>query len=128
MSEIREATAEDYDAMRELHKRMELGYEFDPARTDFAARSILVEDSRICAAVLGRLTSEGYLLLDNTWRTPQDRWDAAQRLIQSAAGTLKLYGIEDTHVWLPPKTNCFVRRLRQLGFTEAPWRCLTARL
>lgn len=128
MIQIREAVESDYPQLVDLHAKMGLGYTFDPARNDFLVRSAAFEDERLVACVLGRVTTEAYLLLDRDWQDPRERLAMTGRLIGVASETVKLFGIRDTHVWIPPKVNCFSRRLKRMGFVEAPWQCLTANL
>ena len=128
MISIREAQESDYPQLLDLHAKMELGYEFDPARKDFLVRSAAFDDCRLVACVLGRATVEGYLLLDRYWQSPQERLAITGKLISLSAEALKLFGMDDVSIWLPPKTNCFSRRLKRMGFVEAPWKCFTAKL
>lgn len=128
MIRIREAKESDYSKLVDLHAKMGLGYKFDPARKDFLVRSAAFDNDRLIACVLGRLTTEAYLLLDREWETPKERFGMIERLAGVSAETVKLFGVTDTHVWIPPKVNCFSRRLKRMGFVEAPWQCLTANL
>ncbi len=128
MITIREATENDYPQLVDLHAKMELGYTFDPARKDFLVRSAAFDDGRLVACVLGRATTEAYLLLDREWENPRERLSMTGRLIGIASETVKLFGMQDTHVWIPPKVGCFSRRLKRMGFVEAPWKCMTVNL
>ncbi len=126
--EIRPILERDYEAARDLHARMSLGYDLDPSQSDFFVKNGLFDDGKLVSVVLGRLSSEAYLLLDRSWRLPQDRWDAVKRLSMVSAAEAKLYGVNDVNIWLPPKAGCFQRRLRRMGFVPAPWECFTAKL
>ncbi len=115
--------------IKEIHANMGLGYTLDPDSPDFIIRNGMFSNGRLIAAILGRATTESYLLLDRSWSTPADRWDVVQRLATASAIEAKeVYGILDTHIWLPPKAGCFARRLRRMGFVQAPWPCMTVRL
>jgi hypothetical protein len=127
MLEIREVT--ENTELSNLHEKMGLSYKLDLEQGDFIVRNGMYDNGRLVAAVLGRATTEAYLLLDRDWNEPACRWDAIKRVaIVSATEARDLYGIRDVHVWIPPKVSCFKRRLRSLGFVPTPWECLTARL
>jgi hypothetical protein len=119
---------EDYEKVMKLHADMNLGYELNLDGTDLLIKCGLFEEEKPVAVVLGRLTTEAYLLIDRKWKEPQDRFEALKNLTQIAATEARTYGITDTHVWIPPKANCFVRRLKRMGFIDAPWHCMTARI
>lgn len=115
--------------MKELHEKMNLGYTLDPAQGDFIVKNGLFDDGKLVSVVLGRLTTEAFLLLDRSWKSPQDRWDAVKNLATVSASEGKLmYGITDANIWLPPKAGCFVRRLKKMGFVECPWKSMTVNI
>jgi hypothetical protein len=119
----------DSKPLQEIHQKMGLGYILDPDSPDFIIRNGMFSNGVLVAAILGRATTESYLLLDRSWATPSERWDAVQRLATTSAREAKeVYGILDTHIWLPPKAGCFMRRLRRMGFVQAPWPCMTVKL
>lgn len=127
--EIRELTSADRRAIERLHAAMNLGYELPDPRTGFFVKTAMFDGGRLVTAVLGRKTSEAYLLLDRTWSTPQERWEAVGRLIVCGAQQAKIQGIDDVHVWLPPAIEKrFAKRLAEFGFVKAPWNCHTAKL
>lgn len=128
MNDYRPVLAEDYEQVMKLHQKMNLDYKLDLNGTDLLIKCGLFEEQKPVAVVLGRLTTEAYLLIDRSWKEPQDRFEALKNLTQLAAAEAKSYGITDTHVWIPPKASCFVRRLKQMGFVDAPWHCMTARI
>jgi hypothetical protein len=125
---IRAMEARDHQRVLELHALMGADYALDLARPDLIVKNVVVEDDRPVMAVLGRLTTEAYLILDHAWGTPQDRMDELRRIIYVSAAEAKLYGIQDVHVWVPPRKRCFSRRLRRMGFVDANWDCLVAGL
>lgn len=127
--QLRNLTAADAPAVKRLHARMNLGYDLPDPRTALFVRTGMFEGSRLVSAVLGRKTSEAYLLVDSSWASPQERWEAIGRLVVTGAQQAKIEGIEDVHVWLPPAIEKrFSRRLAAFGFVKAPWNCYTARL
>lgn len=71
----------------------------------------------ISAAVLLRLTSEAYLLIDPHSGTPQERWERIVALQAAAAHDAYAKGLSDVHCWLPPRiARTFGRRLATLGW------------
>lgn len=133
--ELRKLTREDAAAVRRLHTAMNLGYELPLAGEEFDlekkffVRTGIFDEGRLVTAVLGRLTSEAYLLLDRTWSTPAERWEAVGRAAVCAAQQAVFEGIEDVHVWLPPAIEKrFSNRLARFAFVKAPWHCYTAKL
>lgn len=128
--EIRPLTYNDFKQVNQLHEAMGAKYELDLGGTDFIIQNgAFDDDNSPVAVVLGRMTTEAYLLIDKMWRTPQERMDMLQNLAMLSASEAKsVYGIKDTHVWIPPDANKFIKRLRRMGFADAPWKCLTARL
>lgn len=76
------------------------------------------------AIVLGRLTAEAYLLIERDWRTPQDRWDAVQRLSSVSVAQAKALGAGEAHCFVPPYLEIsFGRRLYRTGWSKALWPC-----
>lgn len=128
MKEIAPLTERDYPAIMELHREMGFDYELDPGRTDFIVRNGLFDSGKLVTVVLGRATTEAYLLMDKKWSDPRARMDAIEKVTNISSWEAKMKGYSDTHVWIPPKALFFTKRLHKMGFSEAPWPCLTARL
>jgi hypothetical protein len=128
MIEIRPILESDYEQARALHESMSLGYKLDSSQSDFIVKNGLFEDGKLISVMLGRLTAEAFLLLDRGWRLPQDRWDAVRRLAAVSAAEAKLCGVNDVHIWLPPKAGCFEGRLRRMGFVDCPWKSMTVNI
>jgi hypothetical protein len=79
-------------------------------------------ESEIVGAILLRLTSEAYFLLDPRSGTPRDRWQALLMLHEAARTDAARRGLDDAHAWLPPQiANAFGRRLACLGWFREPW-------
>jgi hypothetical protein len=127
--DLRKLLLTDVPALERLHAAMNLGYKLPDPRTAFFVRTGIFDGPRLVTAVLGRKTSEAYLLLDREWGTPAERWENIQRLIVAAAEQAKLEGIDDVHVWIPPAMEQrFAKRLEDFAFVKAPWNCYTAKL
>jgi hypothetical protein len=136
---IREYTASDLDALRRLHSAQGMPYQFPDLMNPLFLTKLVIErdsptaDSReagnpsisgaeIIGAILLRLTSEAYFLLDPRAGTPRDRWQALLMLHEAARTDAARRGLDDAHAWLPPQiANAFGRRLSRLGWFREPW-------
>jgi hypothetical protein len=84
--------------------------------------SSVAADREIIGAILLRLTSEAYFLLDPHAGAPRDRWQALLTLHEAARTDAARRGLDDAHAWLPPQVaNAFGRRLARLGWFREPW-------
>lgn len=136
---IREYTASDLESLRRLHSAQEMPYQFpDLTNPLFITKLVIERDSpgadgrepgdipiasgEIIGAILLRLTSEAYFLLDPHAGTPRDRWQALLTLHEAARSDAARRGLDDAHAWLPPQVaNAFGRRLSRLGWFREPW-------
>src|ERR1700684_3458838 len=106
MTTVRALTKDDYHQAMELHVKMGADYLLDLDQPDFIIKNGMFDGENLVTAILGRMTTEGYLLLDREWMEPQDRMNSLNSLIGVCAAEAKLYGITDTHVWIPPRAKC----------------------
>lgn len=120
---IREYTNADSSALQRLHVEQGMPYRFpDLSNPLFLTKLVIERDSQIVAALLLRLTSEAYLLLDPRAGTPRERWQSLLLLHEAARGDAARRGLDDAHAWLPPQVaHAFGRRLTQLGWQREPW-------
>jgi hypothetical protein len=142
---IREYTAADLESLRRLHSAQGMPYQFPDLTNPLFLTKLVIErdspdaDSReageressscdvsanreIVGAILLRLTSEAYFLLDPRLGTPRDRWQALLMLHEAARTDAARRGLDDAHAWLPPQVaNAFGRRLSRLGWFREPW-------
>lgn len=120
---IRDYEPQDLGRVKVLHALCGFDYELpDLARPSFAVRKILADGERLQAAAFLRTTSEAYLLMDGTWRTPAWRWEALKRLHEEVRAAAKKEELEDVHCWLPPDIEKrFGKRLLQLGWQPSKW-------
>jgi hypothetical protein len=126
---IREYTAADLDSLRRLHSAQGMPYQFPDLTNPLFLTKLVIErdspnaDSReVVGAILLRLTSEAYFLLDPRAGTPRDRWQALLTLHEAARTDAARCGLDDAHAWLPPQVaNAFGRRLSRLGWFREPW-------
>lgn len=136
---IREYTPSDLELLRRLHSAQGMPYAFpdltnplfltklvierdSPSADSREAGDIPIADGNLLGAVLLRLTSEAYFLLDPRAGTPRDRWQSLLMLHEAARQDAALRGLDDAHAWLPPQiANAFGRRLTRLGWFREPW-------
>jgi hypothetical protein len=136
---IREYTAADLESLRRLHSAQGMPYQFadltnplfltklvierdSPDADSREARDTPIADREIVGAILLRLTSEAYFLLDPRAGSPRDRWQALLTLHEAARSDAARRGLDDAHAWLPPQVaNAFGRRLSRLGWFREPW-------
>jgi hypothetical protein len=120
---IRPFTDSDLPSLRHLHAQQGMPYRFpDLSNPLFLTKLVVERDSQIAAALLLRLTSEAYLLLDPCAGSPRQRWQSLLLLHEAARGDAARRGLDDAHAWLPPQVaRAFGRRLTQLGWQREPW-------
>jgi hypothetical protein len=126
---IREYTASDLESLRRLHSAQGMPYQFpDLMNPLFLTKLVIERDSpdtvnmEVIGAILLRLTSEAYFLLDPHAGTPRDRWQSLLTLHEAARVDAARRGLDDAHAWLPPQVaNAFGRRLSRLGWFREPW-------
>ena len=141
---IREYTAADLESLRRLHSAQGMPYQFPDLTNPLFLTKLVIErdspgadsrevsapnsscdvsaDREIVGAILLRLTSEAYFLLDPCAGTPRDRWQALLMLHEAARTDAARRGLDDAHAWLPPQVaNAFGRRLSRLGWFREPW-------
>jgi hypothetical protein len=90
----------------------------------FFSKKVLEVDGKAVMAILSRLTSEQYLLLD-PHSDPRERWSQFKRLHRAVEKANVEAGLEDTHAFLPPDlAPRFGKRLVQLGWVkDTDWPC-----
>jgi len=120
---IREYTGADLPSLLHLHAEQGMPYRFpDLSNPLFLTKLVVERDSQIAAALLLRLTSEAYLLLDSRAGSPRERWQSLLLLHEAARRDAARRGLDDAHAWLPPQVaRAFGRRLAQLGWQREPW-------
>jgi len=121
---IREAHADDKDALLALHRGM--GHSYSLPDTDsplFVSKWMLTTDEGVPAqAILGRLTVESYFLMDKRIGSPEQRWQWFQDLHKISAQHGRALGLQDVHCWLPPSVaERFGKRLMSIGFLKPMW-------
>lgn len=120
---VREYTPADLKHLVGIYERQGFKYRFpdldEPATSARFISKLVLEDGRPVASVLARATAEIYLLLDPTYGTPEQRWEAFEAIHRAAETSLLDIGLEDSHCWLPPAIERrFGKRLATLGWTK----------
>ena len=124
---IRDCTDSDFNRLRAIHGAQGIEYALD-LTSPLLDIKLVAEDDRgvVQQAILARVTSECYLLMDKDAGSPQDRWQMFQCLHASALRRGWERGYADTHIWVPPELDKpFGRRLMRLGWTRPLWPCYT---
>lgn len=67
------------------------------------------EDGRPVAAATARHTIEAFLLMDQTWGTPGDRWETVRALLTEGTSRARALGVREVHC--PVMSYRFARRL-----------------
>jgi len=124
--QIREYTDADLDSLKRLHQSQGMPYKFPDLSNPLFLTKLVIQNNddsgQIIAALLLRLTSEAYLLLDPCAGTARERWQSLLLLHEAARGDAARRGLDDAHAWLPPQVaRAFGRRLTQLGWEREPW-------
>lgn len=89
--------------------------------TRLVVAEVLVDENDVpVIAVLAKPTVELFVLVDQTWATPQKRWQGFKLLHEVVRKLLADAGIEQAHAWLAPQlAKAFKRRLQSLKWEVA---------
>ena len=123
---IRECTAEDLAALRRMHANDPFDF-FLPDLSDalWITKTALESEGRLVMAVVGRLTSEAYLLEDAAERervAPVVRMRRILALAEAAAADVRSRGIDSAHAWVAPQVaDKFGPQLERMGWQPAKW-------
>jgi len=126
---IREYRPEDLKQLQQIHREQNLGYTLPNIEDPIFLSKIVEEDNgTIRAAILLRVTSEGYLLFGPGGH-PVERWRRLVALHEAARLEAIQRGLSDIHVWCPPRLEkSFGKRLGQLNWQKALWPCYVLEL
>lgn len=115
---IREYSEQDLDRVQKLHGRGEYDFEL-PELEDprMIVKKCLTDDAgKIRLAAFGRLQASAYLLVDGTWKSPQERLEAIEILEYAMIEQAKIAGLDQVTAQVTPR---FGRRLKQLGWERS---------
>ena len=123
---IREYEPRDAAILRAMHAADAFDYVLpDPENPLWITRQVLEVDGRGVMAVLGRLTSEAYLLEDPAERersSPVSRMRRILSLAHVAEIDARSRGIDSAHAWLAPEiAEKFGPQLERMGWLPAKW-------
>jgi len=114
---IRPYEPRDRERLLELQHKHGDEYVFpDPADPLNAYVNLLeADDGALLGAVVGRVTLEGFLLLNRTTGTPSQRWGWARSLYEAGFRTAYNLGVGELHFWVPSRLRSYVRRLAEVA-------------
>jgi hypothetical protein len=120
---IRPYQPSDKPAIEEMFRAQGFDYGLpDPDGPLFIVRMVLEENGKPVQALLGRLTSEAYLLFDPNAASPVTHMRRFLGLHQKACEAAQKAGIDSVNVWLPPKVSkLFGGQLERLGWKNYIW-------
>ena len=86
------------------------------------SKTVVEHNGTTRMAILARLTAEAYFLVDSTFGSPQERWQAFLELHEAARLDCYQRGFDDIYAWVPPQVvKPFGRRLMRLGWERNKW-------
>lgn len=120
---IRPFKIEDSAALKIMFMKQAFDYSL-PDFTDpgFVSKTVLEKDGKVSMAILARLTTEAYFLIDPEVGTPQEKWEAFKELHEASRLDCYARGLDDIYCWVPPEiAKPFGRRLFRLGWRHNLW-------
>lgn len=116
---IRDYRGSDYDRVVEIFRQRE--YEFKLPDLDsplMLTRKVVVDsDDVVRIAAFARLQVNAYLLIDDTWATPQGRLDSIGMIQDAMTERCRFFGVDEASAQVHPR---FARRLKKIGWRFAP--------
>jgi len=115
---IRSYTGKDFDRIRQFHSEAKFGFEMcDPSDVRVLIRECLVDDEGIVRmAAFGRAQVNAYLLVDGTWKTPEERLEAIEILEFAMIEKAKALGLDQATAQVDPR---FGQRLKMFGWDKS---------
>lgn len=112
---VRDMTAEDLHALKNIHARQGIDYAFPDLKDPlFFVKKVRVVDERINSALILKLCAETFLLLDEG--RPQDKMTAMRELQDEVLREAAARGLSEIHASVP--SIGFDKRLAQLGWLK----------
>ena len=109
---IRRYTPADREAVLKLRKRHDESLWFaDPDDPVNFVTFLLEVDGKLVAAVTGRATIEGFLMIDRSFGEPADRLDVISRLIDAGVSHASSVGAREIHIGVNPQKRGWIRKL-----------------
>ena len=113
---LRDFDSNDLHRILELHEKHEFELpDLNDARM-VVKKCLLDNRGKIRLAAFGRLQANAYLLVDGTWRTPEERYEAIQILEFAMISQAKIAGLDQVTAQVTPR---FGRRLEPFGWKKS---------
>lgn len=115
---IRAYTEKDLDRVTELHRRGRHAFDLpDPEDPHIVVKKCFVDEhGAVRLAAFGRVQVNAYLLIDGTWKSPQERLEAIEILEFAMIEQAREKGFDQVTAQVEPR---FGRRLQQLGWQRS---------
>jgi hypothetical protein len=114
---IRDFQMSDLSTLKEVYSRRGLGFGLPDFSREMAVAKVYCADGQVVMAGLLRPTTEAYMICDQDWDTPWNRWQVMQRLHEAILDESRKKGVVDTQAVLdPPIERAFGKRLLMLGW------------
>lgn len=122
---IREYKPSDLARLKQLHAQQDFAYPFpDLDGPLFPVGVVGEEDGEAQIGGFLRCTAEAYLLMDNGYGTPRDRWQALLRIHEAVRRKAVETGFAEVQCFVPPEVpKSFGRKLKKLGWRKDSWDC-----
>ncbi len=115
---IRTYTAKDFDRIRQFHSEAKFGWDFpNPDDKRVLIKECVVDDDGIVRlAAFGRLQANAFLLIDGTWKSPEERLEAIEILEFAMIEKAKVAGLDQATAQVDPR---FGQRLKNFGWDKS---------
>jgi len=115
---IRTYKKSDFDRIRQFISEGKFGFEFpNPEDPCVRIKECLVDDDgNVRLAAFGRLQANAFLLVDGTWKTPEERLEAIEILEFAMIEKAKLIGLDQATAQVEPR---FGQRLKMFGWEKS---------
>lgn len=109
-----------------MHADVPYPYELPDLSSPIVPVKLVAEDhGTVVMAGILRLTTEAYLLMDRSFGSPEDRWEALIALQEAVRVEARdKWGLQDTYASISPAiARAFGKRLRALGWRKSNYEC-----
>jgi hypothetical protein len=115
---IRTYQKADFDRVRSFGSEAKYGFEFpNPEDARVVIKECLLDESgAVRMAAFGRLQANAYLLVDGTWKSPEERLEAIEILEFAMVEKAKLLGLDQATAQVDPR---FGQRLKAFGWDKS---------
>ncbi len=115
---IRTYQKADFDRVRSFGSEAKYGFDFpNPEDARVVIKECLLDESgAVRMAAFGRLQANAYLLVDGTWKSPEERLEAIEILEFAMVEKAKLLGLDQATAQVDPR---FGQRLKAFGWDKS---------